>query len=46
MTHQLAHERVLQILSKAGPVELPPGVDAEMERALRNAIRFAEATVS
>jgi trimethylamine--corrinoid protein Co-methyltransferase len=46
MSHELAHERVQQILSKAGPLELPPGVDAEMERALRNAIRFAEANES
>jgi trimethylamine--corrinoid protein Co-methyltransferase len=46
MSHELAHERVQQILSKAGPLELPPGVDAEMERALRNAIRFSEANES
>jgi trimethylamine--corrinoid protein Co-methyltransferase len=43
MSHQLAHDKVLQILEKAGPVDLPPGVDAEMERALRKAIEFAEA---
>ena len=35
MAHQVAHDKVLQILEKAGPVELPPGVDAEMERALQ-----------
>ncbi len=40
--HQVAHERVLQILDQAGPVELAPGVDAEMERALQKAIRFSE----
>jgi len=42
MGHQVAHDKVLQILEKAGPVELPPGVDAELERALQEAIRFAE----
>ena len=41
--HQVAHERVMQIIEQAGPVELPPGVDAELERALQKAIRFAEA---
>jgi len=40
--HQVAHDRVLQILEEAGPVELTPGVDAEVERALRKAIEFAE----
>ncbi len=34
---QVAHEKVLDILSKAGPVELLPGADAELERALRRA---------
>ncbi len=43
MAHQVAHDRVVEILEKAGPVDLPPGVDAEMERALRKAIEFAEA---
>jgi trimethylamine--corrinoid protein Co-methyltransferase len=38
MIHEAAHERVTEILAKAGPVELPPGVDAEMERALRSAV--------
>lgn len=36
--HEVAHERVLGILEKAGPVELPPGADAELERALQKAI--------
>lgn len=40
--HQVAHERVLQILDQAGPVQLASGVDAEMERALQKAIQFAE----
>src|SRR5512135_2547 len=35
---QVAHEKVMGILEKAGPVELPPGVDSELERALRRAI--------
>jgi trimethylamine---corrinoid protein Co-methyltransferase len=39
MIHEVAHERVLQILDKAGPVELVPGADAELERALEEAIR-------
>jgi trimethylamine--corrinoid protein Co-methyltransferase len=43
MAHQVAHEKVLQILDKAGPVQLPPGVDAEMERALHKAIAYANA---
>ena len=39
MIHEVAHERVMEILAKAGPVELPPGVDTEMERALRSAVK-------
>jgi len=35
---------VLQILAQAGPVELLPGADAELERALQNAIRQAGST--
>jgi trimethylamine---corrinoid protein Co-methyltransferase len=35
---QVAHEKVLQILTKAGPVELPAGADAELERALQRAL--------
>jgi len=38
MVHEVAHERVLEILDKAGPVELPPGADEELERALRRAV--------
>ncbi len=34
---QVAHEKVLAILEKAGPVELLPGADAELERALQSA---------
>ncbi|HEX8992404.1 MAG TPA: trimethylamine methyltransferase family protein [Anaerolineales bacterium] len=34
---QVAHERVLEILQGAGPVELPPGADRELERALQRA---------
>ncbi len=34
---QVAHEKVLDILSKSGPVELLPGADAELERALQRA---------
>jgi trimethylamine--corrinoid protein Co-methyltransferase len=35
---QVAHQRVQSILDKAGPVDLPPGADAELERALRKAV--------
>lgn len=31
----VAHEKALAILEKAQPVELPPGADTELERALR-----------
>ena len=34
---QVAHEKVLDILEKASALELPPGVDLELERALRRA---------
>jgi trimethylamine--corrinoid protein Co-methyltransferase len=37
MAHQAAHERVLQILAQAGTVDLLPGADAELERALQKA---------
>ncbi len=37
MTHEVAHKRVQEILATAGPVPLPPTVDAELERALRRA---------
>ena len=36
--HEMAHARVLGILEKAGPVELPAGVDSELERALKHAV--------
>jgi len=39
MIHEVAHERVEEILEKAGPVELPPGADAQMERALHKAVK-------
>ena len=34
---QVAHEKVLDILAKSKPVELLPGADAELERALHRA---------
>jgi trimethylamine---corrinoid protein Co-methyltransferase len=37
MIHQVAHERVMQILSAAQPLELPASVDNELVRALKNA---------
>ncbi len=42
MAHQVAHERVLEILAKAGPVELVPGADAALEQALRKAVTETE----
>jgi trimethylamine--corrinoid protein Co-methyltransferase len=41
MIHEVAHEKVLDIQAKAGPVELVPGADAEIERALKNAQNWA-----
>lgn len=38
MGHEVAHDRVQQILALAKPVALPPGVDAELERALHKAL--------
>jgi trimethylamine--corrinoid protein Co-methyltransferase len=38
MVHEVAHQRVLEMLEKAGPVPLPPGADAELKRALRKAV--------
>ena len=35
MIHEVAHERVEDILVKAGPVDLLPGADGELERILR-----------
>lgn len=35
---QVAHEKVLEILATARPVELPQGADAELERALQRAV--------
>jgi len=39
MIHQVAHERVQEILAKAGPVELPAGADAALEHALDKATK-------
>jgi len=43
MIHQVAHDRVLQILSKAGPVNLFAGADAELERAFNRARQWSAA---
>jgi trimethylamine--corrinoid protein Co-methyltransferase len=40
--HQVAHDRVEAILAEAEPVELPPGADKELERALRKALDETE----
>jgi len=41
MIHEVAHERVKQILAKAGPVELVPGADTALEKALQSASAWA-----
>ncbi len=42
MAHTVAHDRVVEILDKAGPVPLPPAADRALEEALGRAIRAAE----
>ncbi|MCJ7679079.1 MAG: trimethylamine methyltransferase family protein [Anaerolineales bacterium] len=42
MIHDVAHDRVEEILRAAGPVPLPPGADAEIERAVQRAITWSE----
>jgi trimethylamine:corrinoid methyltransferase-like protein len=43
MIHEVAHERVQEILAKAQPVSLLPGADADLERALNQAVQFVRA---
>jgi hypothetical protein len=38
MIHEVAHQRVLEILENAEPVSLPSGADAELKRALGKAV--------
>ncbi len=38
MIHEVAHERVVSILDRSAPVQLPPGADAEMQRVLNKAV--------
>ena len=40
MIHEVAHERVQEILAKAEPAPLLLGADAELERALNQAIHY------
>ena len=40
MIHEVAHERVQEILAKAEPVSLLPGADTELERALNQAVQY------
>jgi trimethylamine--corrinoid protein Co-methyltransferase len=40
--HQVAHERVIEILGKAGPVPLPESADRALDEALRRAVAWAE----
>jgi hypothetical protein len=44
MIHEVAHERVQEILAKTEPVPLLPGADAELDRTLNQAIQFVRAT--
>lgn len=41
MIHEVAHERVEDILAKEGGLELPPGVDTALEKALISAQKWA-----
>jgi trimethylamine--corrinoid protein Co-methyltransferase len=43
MAHDVAHERVQDILAQAGPVPLPPEVDRNLELALREALKATAA---
>jgi trimethylamine---corrinoid protein Co-methyltransferase len=43
MAHDVAHDKVEEILAKAGPVPLPPSVDVALEQALEHAIRETSA---
>ena len=43
MSHEVAHNRVQEILAETEPVELLPGADAELERALSKAIEETKA---
>ncbi len=43
MIHEVAHQRLEAILAKAGPVELLPGADAALEKALQSAQKWARA---
>jgi ribonucleotide monophosphatase NagD (HAD superfamily) len=43
MSHEVAHDRVLEILAEAGPVTLPPGADEALEQALHRATAQTEA---
>jgi trimethylamine:corrinoid methyltransferase-like protein len=39
MSHELAHDRVQEILAAAGPVPLPASVDVALEQALNHALK-------
>jgi hypothetical protein len=38
MSHEIAHDRVQDILAKAAPVPLPAAVDVALEQALNHAL--------
>jgi hypothetical protein len=42
MAHEVAHDRVVEILGKAGPVALPASADQALDEALKRAIVWAE----
>ena len=42
MAHEVAHDRVVEILSIAGPVALPPSADKALDEALKRAVAWAE----
>lgn len=44
IAHEVAHDRVQEILAEAGPVTLPPGADEELGRALHEATGESEKT--
>jgi trimethylamine--corrinoid protein Co-methyltransferase len=46
MAHELAHDRVEEILAKAGPAPLPPEVDRALEQALNRALSETSRTTA
>jgi trimethylamine:corrinoid methyltransferase-like protein len=42
MAHEVAHDRVVEILGKAGPVALSASADKALDEALKRAVAWAE----